>query len=35
MDLFVTQLMGNDNDSEEITNLDLEILDTSLITNEK
>jgi len=35
MDLFVTQLMGNDNDSEEITNLDLEILDTSLNTNEK
>eukprot|EP00102_Acyrthosiphon_pisum_P023451 XP_016660661.1 PREDICTED: uncharacterized protein LOC100575976 [Acyrthosiphon pisum] len=34
MDLFVTQLMGNDNDSEEITNLDLEILDTSLNTNE-
>jgi len=35
MDLFVTQLMGNDNDSEEITNLDLEILDTSLNKNEK
>ncbi|KAL5233532.1 hypothetical protein ACI65C_000942 [Semiaphis heraclei] len=35
MDLFVTQLMGNENDSEEITDLDLEILETSLNTNEK
>jgi len=35
MDLFVTQLMGNENDGEEITDLDLEILETSLNTNEK
>jgi len=35
MDLFVTQLMGNDKDNEDINNLDLEILETSLNTNEK
>ncbi|KAF0765025.1 protein OSCP1-like [Aphis craccivora] len=34
MDLFVTQLMGNDNDNEEIVNLDLEILETPLNINE-
>ncbi|CAH1736003.1 unnamed protein product [Aphis gossypii] len=33
MDLFVTQLMGNDNDNEEIDNLDLEILETPLNIN--
>jgi len=35
MDLFVTQLMGNDNDNEEIVNLDLEILETPLNINER
>ncbi|XP_026804788.1 protein OSCP1-like [Rhopalosiphum maidis] len=34
MDLFVTQLMGSDNDNEEIDNLDLEILETPLNINE-
>lgn len=35
MDLFVTQLMGNDNQNKEINNLDLEIFETSLNTVEK
>lgn len=35
MDLFVTQLMGNDNHNDEINNMDLEIFETSLNTNEK
>lgn len=35
MDLFVTQLMGNDNQNKEINNLDLEIFETSVNTNEK
>lgn len=35
MDLFVTQLMGNYNTNEETNNLDLEIFETSLNTNEK
>lgn len=35
MDLFVTQLMGNDNDNEEIDNLDLEILETPLNINKR
>ncbi|KAL5233525.1 hypothetical protein ACI65C_000935 [Semiaphis heraclei] len=35
MDLFVTQLMGNENDGEEINDLDLEILENALNTNEK
>lgn len=35
MDLFVTQLMGNDNQNKEINNLDLEIFESSVNTNEK
>lgn len=35
MDLFVTQLMGNDKQNEETNNLDLELFDTSLNTYEK
>lgn len=35
MDLFVTQLMGNNYRDEEITNLDLELFETSVNTNEK
>lgn len=35
MDLFVTQLMGNDEKKDETMELDLEILETSLNTNKK